>query len=227
MSPRGRQSFVVVGLGRFGLSLALELHRQGYDVLALDHDRALVQEVADELPDVVALDATDEDALRAAGVGDFDVAVVAIATDFENSILVTDTLKQIGVPTVLCKALTERHKRILLRVGADHVVLPEHQAGEQLARRLTGGFLIEGIELEPGMRMVQIACPGALVGRTLAETDIRGRYDVRLLLITGQRTVPAPANDVRLERDDHLLLIGPEKGIARLLAEVGRDAQPW
>jgi trk system potassium uptake protein TrkA len=227
MPSQTRQSFVVVGLGRFGLSLALELSRQGYDVLAIDNDRAIVQAVSDELADVLAVDATDEDALRSAGVNEFDVAVVAIATNFENSILVTDTLKQIGVATVICKALSDRHKRILLRVGADHVVLPEHEAGEQLAHRLTSGFLIEGFELEPGMRMVQIPCPGALVGHSLAEADMAGRYQVQLLLITGGRTVPAPANTVRLEPSDHLLLIGPEKGVARLLAEVGRNAAAW
>ncbi len=224
MQLQGHRSFVVVGLGRFGFSLALELVRQGYDVLALDNDRELVQSVSAELPDVLIMDATDEDALRAAGVTDFDVAIVAIETHFENRILVTDTLKQLGISTIICKALTERNKRILMRVGADHVVLPELEAGEQLARRLTSGFLIEGFELEPGMRMVQIPCPGTLIGRSLAEANMTGRYQVRLLLITGSRTIPAPSDSVRLQADDRLLLIGPEHGVARLLAEIGRDA---
>lgn len=126
----------VIGLGRFGSAVALALAEAGCAVVGIDRSRALVQELADQLADVVQADATDEDALRQLGIADFDVVVVGIGADFESNLLITVALKEFGVPHVISKALSTRQAAILLKVGADQVVLPEQEAGKRLANDL-------------------------------------------------------------------------------------------
>lgn len=218
MARVGRQEFAIIGLGRFGTSLALTLTAMGHTVLAIDHDPALVQELADDLDQTVALDATDEAALRSVGIQAFETAVVAIGADFESNILVTALLKELGVKRVVCKALTERQKTILMKVGADQVVLPEHEAGIQLARRLVAPDLIDQLELEPGTTVVQMHVPDAMVGRTLRDLDLPNRFGVMVLAIKGQRLRMAPPADTQLGEGDVLLLLGPEAATARLEA---------
>ena len=128
MARNNQPEFAVIGLGRFGSSLALTLAGRGYTVVGIDRDRALVQEFADELTQTVALDATDEDALRAIDIASFDTVVVAIGADFESNLMATVALKSLGVRHIVCKALSERQQAILLKVGADRVVLPEYEA---------------------------------------------------------------------------------------------------
>ena len=132
-----KPEFAVIGLGRFGTSLALTLVENGYVVLGIDRNRELVQSLADEITMTVALDATDEDALREVDISAYDTVVVAIGDDFESSILTTVTLKDLGVRQIVCKAQDERQSSVLLKVGADRVVLPESEAGERLAYLLT------------------------------------------------------------------------------------------
>lgn len=215
-SGQGKQEFVIIGLGRFGTSVAQRLVELGYQVLGVDRDRSLVQEWADELTETVALDATDEDALRAVGIKDFDTAVVAIGNDFEHNIVITLLLKEFGVRTVICKALTERQRTALLRVGADEVVLPEIEAGVRLAHRLIAPYLLERLELEPGVSVSEVRCPGHLVGHTLSELNLRERFGITVLMIKGERTRVSPAPDDVINPGDTLLVIGPDKGIAKL-----------
>ncbi len=211
-----RQDFAVIGLGRFGASLALKLVELGQSVLAIDRNRDLVQQWADELNQAVALDATDEDALRSVGIDEFQTAVVAIGDDFESSILITSLLKEIGVRTVICKALNERQKAILLRVGADQVVLPEHEAGLHLARQLTSPLLIDELELGPDLTIGEIYCPPALVGHSLLELDLPGRLGIAVLLIKGRRLQARPRGEDVLAEGDVLLVLGTREAIARL-----------
>ena len=213
---RGRQDFAVIGLGRFGSSLALRLTVLGQSVLAIDRGRDLVQQMADELAQTVALDATDEDALRLVGIEEFQTVVVAIGDDFENSILITNLLKEMGVQTVICKALTERQKKILLRVGADQVVLPEHEAGERLARQLTSPLLIGELELGPDLMISEIHCPPALAGHSLQDLNLSGRLGVTVLVIKDGRLISQPRVDDVLAEGDVLLVLGSEEGVARL-----------
>jgi trk system potassium uptake protein len=216
MARDNRQEFAIIGLGRFGTSLALTLVEMGHTVLAIDQDPELVQELADDLGQTVALDATDEAALRSVGIQAFETVVVAIGADFESNILVTALLKELGVPRVVCKALTERQKTILLKVGADRVVLPEHEAGIQLARGLVTPDLIDQLELEPGTHLVQMHVPEAMVGRMLRDLDLPKRFGVMVLAIKGQRVRVAPPADTVLAPGDVLLLLGPEEATARL-----------
>jgi trk system potassium uptake protein len=218
MARDDKEEFAIIGLGQFGTSLALTLIEMGHTVLAIDRDRELVQELADDLGQTVALDATDEAALSSVGIQAFGTAVVAIGADFESSILITSLLKELGLPRVICKALTERQRSILLKVGADQVVLPEHEAGRHLARRLSAPDLIDQLDLEPGTSLVQMHVPEAMVGRDLRTLNLSGRFGVIVLAIKGQRLLVAPPAETVLQATDMLLLLGPDGATAKLEA---------
>jgi trk system potassium uptake protein TrkA len=163
---------LVIGLGRFGSSLALELTRGGVEVLAVDHDPDLVQRFAGRLERVVAADTTDPDALAELGAADFTRAVVAIGADQQASILTTSLLSDLGLPSIWAKALSQQHARILERVGAHHVISPEHDMGQRVAH-LVSGSLLDYVEIEPGWVVARVKPPKALVGVALGETRLR------------------------------------------------------
>lgn len=207
--------YAVIGLGRFGASLALKLVALGHSVLGVDRDIALSQSFADELTQTVAFDATDEDALKAIGVAEFDTVIVAIADDFECNLMTTVMLKELGVRRVICKASSERQKSILLRVGADQVILPEYEAGVQLAYRLVSPFILDRLELEPGTSVSEMRATKSMVGKTIDELGLPG-YGLSVLLIKGERIVPAPAGTQRIAANDILVMLGPDDAIALL-----------
>jgi trk system potassium uptake protein TrkA len=212
-----RPEVAVIGLGRFGSSLALTLAADGCKVLGIDRDRALVQHLADDLTQTVALDATDEDALRAIDITAFDTVVVAIGDDFESDLMATVALKSLGVRRVICKALTERQKAILLKVGADQVVLPEHEAGQRLAHSLISPLLLDQFALGNRHTLTELRVPPNFVGQTLREVDLRGRFGVTLLAVKrADDLIVSPPADHRFAADDLLVAIGANEQIARL-----------
>ncbi|HHY57545.1 MAG TPA: TrkA family potassium uptake protein [Chloroflexi bacterium] len=213
MSLFGNQrEFLIIGLGEFGASVARRLHQLGYSVLAVDRSRAIVQQLADDLPDVVALDATDEDALRDIDVKSFDTALVAVGGDLARAILITMALKELGVRYVISKALDEHARQVLLRIGADEVVMPEHQFGRWVAERMVLGHLKAIQEVEPGVLLGALSCPKAVAGQTLEELHLP--REVTVLLITGgDRTVPMPPPTQRLIAGDTIWLVGKTDAI--------------
>lgn len=212
-----KQEFAVVGLGRFGTSVALTLIERGFSVLGIDNDRDIVQRASEQLTQVVALDATDEDALRAVDISSFDTVVVAIGDNFEGNLMTTVALKSLGVRNIVCKTTTERQRAILLRVGADHVVLPEHDAGRRLAHVLTGPGILDQLELEPGYSITELRIPRSLVGHTLLDTDLRHRFGVTVLVVKREQTLTvSPSPDFTFESNDLLVVIGNNADIGRL-----------
>lgn len=207
----------VIGLGRFGSSLALTLVASGCKVLGIDRERTIVQDLADELTQTVALDATDEDALRAIDITSFDTVVVAIGADFESDLMATVALKSLGVRRVICKALTERQKAILLKVGADQVVLPEHEAGRRLAQSLTMPLLLEQFALGASHMLSELRVPPSFIGQTLRSVDLRGRFGVTLLAVKrADDVIISPSAVLTFAADDLLVIIGANEQIARL-----------
>jgi trk system potassium uptake protein TrkA len=194
---------LVIGLGRFGSALAETLMELGHDVLGVDADPKIVQDHADDLTHVLEADATDIEVLRQLGAGEFGRAVVAIGTDLEASILTASVLGELGVPDIWAKAITVAHGRILERVGAHHVVYPEHDMGRRVAHLLTGR-MIEFVQLDEGFALVELRPPRQLVGRSLADSQVRSRYGITVVSIkpeggsftyATQDTVPGP-NDI-------------------------------
>lgn len=210
MSRRNRPKEVaIIGLGRFGASLARALMEYHYNVLGIDQDANRAQNLADELTHVAILDSTNEDALREIDIMAFDTVIVAIGADFESNVLTTATLKNMGIPYVISKAVTRRQRDILLRVGADRVVQPEYDAGRRLAEEMVAPTVLERVHLGPDHSVAEIVVPKSLTSRTLAQVDLRSRMGITVLLIKrGDQLIVSPAADTILLEGDLLLVLG-------------------
>jgi trk system potassium uptake protein TrkA len=212
-----RREFVVIGLGRFGSSLAQALAKSGHDVLAIDSDPSRVQHLSHELPHIVQLDATNADALRQIGISQFETGIVSIGHDFESNLLATVLLLRAGVQRVITKARTRTQKTILESVGAHEVILPEHEAGVHLAHRLTSTNFIDYLEIGNGISIVELSAPHSLCGRSLIECNLRQRLGLTVIAIRRQEQVHAnPPADFRIQADDILLVIGRIEDAERL-----------
>lgn len=210
------EQVIVIGLGRFGSSVARELERLGHEVLGVDRDEAVVNEVAGDLTRALELDATDERALSAAGAAEFDVAVVAMS-DPEPSIFATTVLKRLGVREVIAKAGSYLHGAILERVGADRIVFPERELGTQLARTLGAPNVIEYLELTPGLGVEKLRPPARFMNRTLRELALKERHELTpLAIVRGRSVIVNPAPDERIADGDQLLVIGPDRRVREL-----------
>lgn len=222
------RQFVVIGAGKFGSSVALTLTKKGYQVLLIDNNLEKAQEMSDIVTKAVQLDATDEKAMRAVGVKDFDAAIVAIGRQhMEDSITVTMMLKEMGIGTVIAKALNEAHGRILTRIGADRVVFPERDMGIRLANNLVTPSIMDQLELAPGYSIVEIKTPKDFVGKTIKESDIRGKHGIQIIAVKnmkpsiddgGESVVEediniAPEANTVIQKDDTLLVLGADEKI--------------
>jgi trk system potassium uptake protein TrkA len=199
---------VVIGLGRFGGSLARELAAHGSEVLAIDSRPALVQRYADDLAHTAVADSTDETALRQLAVPEYQRAVVAIGTDLEASILTTALLVDFGIPHIWAKATSRQHGRILSRMGAHHVVLPEHDMGERVAHLVTGRML-DFIEFEDDYAMVKTIAPADAIGVPLGQSRVRSHHGVTVVAVKRphQDFTYATADTV-VQRGDILIVAG-------------------
>lgn len=212
-----KPEFAVIGLGRFGASLALKLVERGCTVLGIDSDHALVQRMADELTRIVALDSTDEDALRAVDIAAFDTVIVAIGANFEANLMTTLALRSLGVRRIICKAGTERHRNVLLSVGAHQVVLPEQESAHRLAQALTTPLLIDQIGLGSNYRISEFTVPESLIGRTLQDSALRQRFGITLLAVQrGEHVVGSPPADFLFETGDKLAVLGTNDQVDRM-----------
>jgi len=211
---------LVVGLGRFGGTLAQTLQRLGHDVVAVDSNRDLVQDWSGLLTHTVEADATSEVAMRQLGAQDFRRAVVAIGTGVEASILATGVLLDLAVPEVWAKAITPAHGRILERIGASHVVYPERDAGERVAHLLSGR-LIDFIEFDDGFAIVKLRAPREAWDRRLGESRLRTRYGVTIVGVKrpNEDFTYAQADTV-VNKGDLLIVAGKTDLVERFAAEV-------
>ncbi|QDP94849.1 TrkA family potassium uptake protein [Microlunatus elymi] len=176
----GSRQVAVIGLGRFGSSLALELAAKGVEVLGIDSDHRLVQRYAEELTETAVADSTDPEALQQLGLPDFERVVVGIGTHLEASILTTSVLVDFQIPYIWAKAVTRQHARILERIGAHHVVSPEYDMGERVAH-LVVGRMLDYIQLDHDFALIKTVVPGWLQDRPFAETRPRSRYGVTVV----------------------------------------------
>jgi trk system potassium uptake protein TrkA len=216
---RKKQEFLIIGIGRFGASLARELIESGYDVLAIDSDFRVVEQRSAAIPNIAQLDSTNIEALREIGAESFDTAFVCIGTNFEANIMTTVSLRKLGVKHVIAKVRTRTQREILLRVGADEVILPEHEAGVRLARRIAGNF-VDYLEIGPDMCLVEMVAPVRYVNKTLVEADLRKKYGLSVLAIRrGDVVISNPPADTRIEQEDELLVLGNIEDAERLTGQ--------
>lgn len=204
-----KKQFAVIGMGRFGSSVAQSLSKLGYEVMAVDQSDARIQEISDLVTHAVQADSTDEDALRAIGIRNFDVVVVAIGQDIQASILTTLILKEMNVHTVIVKAQTELHGKVLKKIGADKVVFPERDMGNRVAKHLISPNILDYIELSDDYSIVEIQVTPAMAGKSLREMDIRAKYGCNVMGIKqGERMNIAPQAEDRLSEKDVLVVVG-------------------
>jgi trk system potassium uptake protein TrkA len=212
--------FLVIGLGRFGGGLATTLAELGHDVLGVDVDPKLVQSFANVLTHVVEADSTDMDAMQQVGAGDFATAVVAIGTEIEASILTTSVLVDLGVPKIVAKAVTEAHGTILERVGAHRVIFPERDMGVRVGHSLAGA-MIDYFQLDPGFALVETTAPQVIVGKTLAEAEVRRRYGITVVCVKPQGGSFTYATPDTVVREGDILVVAGETARAETFGELG------
>lgn len=211
------KQFVVVGLGRFGSSVARTLAENDYNVLAIDSNEEKVQEIAKEVTHAVEADATDEEALRTLGVRNFDVAVVSIGDNIHANILATLILKELGVPYVVVKAQNALHGKVLSKVGADRIVYPERDMGVRIAHNLISSNVLDYIEFAPDYSIVEIVSTPNMVGKSLAQLDLRSKFGVNVMAIKRGKdlNITPGANDRFLE-SDVLVVMGKNDDLDKL-----------
>ncbi len=215
-----RKQFIVIGMGRFGQSVAKGLASLGQEVLAVDSDEALVNEIVPYVTHAVQADATDEKALAALGIRNFDVAVVTIGDNIQASILITMLCKELGVSFVLAKAVSELHGKVLYKTGADRVVFPERDMGMRVAHNLADSNILDYIEIAGDLRIVDVAVLPTWENKSLMELDFRKKYGVNVIAIKKKNkemnTVPHGVDVI--DKDDMLIVVGNKESIARLEA---------
>jgi trk system potassium uptake protein TrkA len=215
------QSYAVIGLGRFGSSLAEHLYSMGYDVMAIDEDEERVQENIHIVTHAVQADSTDEQALRELGIRNFDVVVVAIGVDIQASILTTLILKEMGVKKIVVKAQNERHGQVLYKVGADRVVFPERDMGIRVAHNLLSPNVLDFIELAEEYSIAEVAASEKMIGKSLTELDVRANFGVNVMAIkraSSFNIAPAPTDSI--EEGDILIVIGHNDDLKRFEEEL-------
>ncbi len=214
--------FAVIGLGRFGSSVAKTLFEMGHNVLAIDKNPAIVQSMANHVTHAVQVNSIDPESLKAVGITNFDVVIVAIGVDIQESILTAIILKELGVKEIIAKATTELQGRVLEKIGATRVVFPERDMGIRLAHTLSYPNVVDYMELSPDYSVEEIVAADWMVGKSLSDLDIRNKYNVTVLLLKkrgGQLKVVPAAGD-KIEDGDVLITAGLNKDLHRLLADV-------
>ena len=211
------KSYVVIGLGRFGLEMAAKLYACGEEVLAIDTDEAVIDKVADRVTRAVAADARDIDVLKKLGVKSIDRAVVAVGSDLGASALITMNLKTLGVPYILCKAHDDTYREILEKLGADKVIIPEREIADKLSLGLTVAGIMEYIELSDEYGIVEITPPTVWLGKTIRELELRTRYGANVIAVRKGETLRIPpAIDVPLDDQCILVILAHYKDLDKL-----------
>jgi trk system potassium uptake protein len=210
---------LVVGLGRFGYSMAKELNSLGTPILCIDNDQQLVQKCSNEFDRIVVADTTDIDALRELGIEEFEFAVVAIGGDQEASILTTSILSDLGVPKIWAKALSRQHARILKRVGAHHVIQPERETGIRVAHMVAGN-LREYLEVAEDWVLVRTTPPLEFVGTPLGQTRLRAKTGVTIVSVksSASNTYDHADSQTVLAAQDEILIVGKPKAVEEFIA---------
>ncbi len=223
------QRFAIIGLGRFGAHLASALTRSGAEVIAIDKDKAIIEQISDEVTVAVRMDSMDEEALRAQGIDKVDVAIVGIGQDFEANILTTVTLKAIGVKKILARAERATHGQILKRIGADEIIFPEHESAMRWCFKLMAPRIGEKLEFAPGFSLGKYSAPKSFDGKTVQELQLRKRFAVNLVGIRreegaetdndkhlAQQIINVPLPETIINFGDLLWVIGSDEDLSRL-----------
>lgn len=203
------RSYIVIGLGRFGTEAARRLCELGCEVLVIDRSSDLVQQISNDVTQAVVGDARDKGVLKALGAEEFDCGIVAIGANLGDSVLATMNLKELGVPYVVCKAHDETHRQVLLKLGADKVVIPEQEQANRLARNLSSPNVLDYIELSDACGIIEVPAPAPWVGKSLKELNVRAKLGVNIIAIKqGNQINVSPGADYEISLGDVMVVLG-------------------
>ncbi|BDU50304.1 potassium channel family protein [Haliovirga abyssi] len=209
------KQFLVVGLGRFGTSVASTLFENDESILALDKNEDIVQESINNnlIDNGITVDATDMNTLKNLGVSNFDVAFVCIGTNIQDSILITLNLKELGIPKIIAKALTEAHGKVLKKIGADEIIFPEVYMGQRVALKEIDPNILEHIKFSDKHILVEIKAPNKFYGKTLEKLALRKKYNINIIGIkrSDKELEINPMGDTKIENGDTLIAITDSK----------------
>ena len=209
------KQYAVIGLGRFGTSVARRLHEAGQEVLGIDVNEERVEDAEFFVTHAVVADTTEEKALTSIGITNFDCVIVAIGNDMQSSILTVSLLKELGIKKVIAKALGKRHGQVLDKVGADWIIYPERDMGERVANQLLSPNMLTDIELSKEYSVEEIMIPSKMAGKNLRDLDIRAKYNVSAIAIVRKGTIIiSPSPEQIIEEEDLLVMIGHKSDLA-------------
>lgn len=212
-----KKQFVVIGLGRFGMAVAKTVYDLGHDVLVIDKDEDMIQEISDSVTHAVQMDATDENALRTLGIRNFDVAVVTIGSNIQASIMVTLLVKELGIKYVIAKGNTDLHAKVLYKIGADRVILPEKDMGVRVAHNLVSSSILDYIELSPEYSIMEIEAIDEWVNKALKDIKLRSKYGINVVAIKkGEDINVSPSADDVIGKKDIIVAIGSADELSKL-----------
>jgi trk system potassium uptake protein TrkA len=204
-----KQSYAVIGLGRFGTSIASKLFEAGQEVMGIDLDEERVDDSKLLVTHAVVLDSTEEESLKSVGIRNFDYVIVAIGNDMQASILTVLLLKEMEVKQVIAKAINKRHGQVLTKVGADWVIHPERDMGERVAHQLLSPNVLNYIELSREYNIEEIIIPSSMKGKSLRELDLRAKYNVNAIaIVSNENLIISPSPDQIIQNGDKLVVIG-------------------
>ena len=219
-----KKQVVVVGLGRFGESLAKTVYDLGHDVLVIDMDEEKIADIADYVTHAVQMDATDENALRKLGLSNFDVAVVTIGSDIQASVMSALLMREMGVKYVIAKGHSDLHAKVLYKIGANKVILPEKDMGKRVAHNLVSSNILDYIELSSEYSIMEIEALDSWVEKSLIDLELRRKYGINVVAIKdGSKVNVSPGADEIIKKNDIIVALGSTKDLGKLEGAIGKS----
>ncbi|HHV81877.1 MAG TPA: TrkA family potassium uptake protein [bacterium] len=212
------KNIAVIGLGRFGFSLAVNLQQLGCDVLAIDSDPNVVEDIKDSISRALVLDATDRIALEEAGIGDMDAVCISMGRDLQSSVLAALIVKKMGIGYILATAINDLHRKILEKIGVNLIISPEKDMGQRIAYRLTHPNILDRIEVSPDIEMIEIDPLDWMIGKTMSEIGLPRKFGIRVFAIKrGNITMTEISGDTRIEKGDKIYIYGKHNVLERFV----------
>jgi trk system potassium uptake protein TrkA len=216
-----KKDIAVLGLGIFGFRIATELSRKGHNVLAVDRDKTIVEQIKDNVTEAVIADVTDHGTLTELGIEKFDIVIIGIGSSFEQALLTLADLKKVGCKHVIAKANRKIHEELLLKIGADEVILPEREVAKRLADRISRPDMMEILTVDGDVSLISVAIPARMEGKSLLELDLRKEYQINAVMVkkNGSKTSIITNPNMVLHEGDELIVAGKEEDIIKAFAK--------
>lgn len=210
------KQIAIIGLGKFGMSVAKFLSKYDYDELAIDDSESLIEEVVPYVTRAIRLNAIDSEALKAVGIKNFDIAVIGIGDNIEASLMIALTLKELGIPNIIAKARDEKHAKLLEMIGVNKIVQPEIDSAMRLVNSLTTTYIKDKMELSKEYSMIEIETPKIWIGKTFSELALRQKHSINVVCVKRNGDVIFPTANYKLEENDLLLVMASNKELSVL-----------